>query len=114
VERSEIEEMFSALGPVTIKPMFGGKGVYYKGIIIAVEFRGDILLKADLISAPAFEAAGAAQWAYAGKTGKPVNMPYWSIPADAFDNPDVMAQWAKLAHEAALRSAKPSKNNQTS
>jgi TfoX/Sxy family transcriptional regulator of competence genes len=29
MEHSEIEEMFSALGHVTIKPMFGGKGLYY-------------------------------------------------------------------------------------
>ncbi len=107
MERSEIEEMFAALGPVTIRRMFGGKGVYYNGHIIAVDFHGDILLKADAVSAPAFEAAGATQWAYEGKTGKAVNMPYWSIPADAFDDPDIMARWVKLAYEAALRSAKP-------
>jgi DNA transformation protein len=47
--KSDIEAMFSALGPVTIKRMFGGKGVYYRGHIIAVEFHGDILLKADAV-----------------------------------------------------------------
>jgi DNA transformation protein len=109
MEQAEIEDMFSALGPVTIKRMFGGKGVYYKGLIIAVEFRGDILLKADSMSAPTFEAAGATQWAYEGKTGKPVNMPYWSVPADAFDDSDAMARWIKLAHQAALRSGKENK-----
>ncbi|HQT67751.1 MAG TPA: hypothetical protein PLI12_07910 [Acetobacteraceae bacterium] len=30
-------------------------------------------------------------------------MPYWSIPADAFDNPDIMARWVELAFQAALR-----------
>jgi DNA transformation protein len=50
METSEIEDMFSALGPVTIKPMFGGKGIYHNGNIIAVEFQGDILLKADTAS----------------------------------------------------------------
>lgn len=109
MEKSEIEEMFAALGAVTIRPMFGGKGVYCKGNIIAVEFHGDILLKADSVSAPAFAAAGAMQWAYEGKTGKAVNMPYWSIPEDAFDDPDIMARWVKLAHEAALRSVKVKK-----
>jgi DNA transformation protein len=104
MDHSEIQDMFSALGSVAIKPMFGGKGVYFKGNIIAVEYRGDILLKADDVSAPAFEAAGATRWAYAGATGKSVDMPYWSIPADAFDDPDIMAQWIKLAYEAALRS----------
>ena len=106
MERSDIEEMFSSLGTVTIKPMFGGKGVYWKGVIIAVDFHGDILLKADDVTAPAFEAAGAIRWAYEGKRGKAVNMPYWSIPAEAFDDPEIMAQWVKRAFEAGLRSAK--------
>jgi DNA transformation protein len=122
MEKSEIEDMFSALGPVTIKRMFGGKGVYCNGSIIAVEFQGDILLKADAVTAPAFEAAGSTQWTYEGrasegkagegkagegKAGKPVKMPYWSIPADAFDDPDIMAKWVKLARDAASRSVKP-------
>jgi DNA transformation protein and related proteins len=107
VDNIEIEEMFSALGSVTIKRMFGGKGVYHKGLIVAVEVRDEMLLKADAISAPEFEAAGARRWFYEGKKGKPINMPYWSVPEDAFDDPDIMARWVRLAYEAALRA--PSK-----
>jgi DNA transformation protein len=113
MERSEIEAMFAPLGPVTIKRMFGGKGVYYEGGIIAVEFHGDILLKADDVTAQAFEAAGAVRWAYEGRTGKPVSMPYWSIPAEAFDDPDNMGRWVRLAYEAALRSGKVNKASRT-
>ena len=102
---TEIEEMFASLGPITIKRMFGGKGVYHKGRIIAVEVRGEMLLKADDLSAPEFKSAGAKRWAYEGKAGKPVNMPYWSIPEDAFDDPELMACWVRLAYEAALRSS---------
>ncbi len=100
---SDIEEMFQALGPVTIKRMFGGKGVYHKGRIVAVEVRDEMLLKADDVTAPAFEAAGARHWAYERKKGKPIYMPYWSIPEDAFDDPEIMAHWVRLAFEAALR-----------
>ncbi len=103
MDNIEIEDMFSALGPVTIKRMFGGKGVYHKGLIVAVEVRDEMLLKADAVSAPEFEAAGARRWFYEGKKGKPINMPYWSVPEDAFDDPDVMARWVRLAYEAALR-----------
>jgi len=92
MEKSQIRHMFSALGPVVIRPMFAGKGVYCKCVIIVVEFHGDILLKADDMSAAAFESAGATRWAYEGKAGKAVNMPYWSIPADAFDDPAIMAR----------------------
>ncbi len=105
MDKIEIEEMFSALGPVTIRRMFGGKGIYHAGLIIAIELRGEIMLKADAISAAEFEAAGARRWAYEGKKGRAVNMPYWSIPEDAFDDPDIMARWVRLAYEAALRAA---------
>jgi len=103
MDNIEIEEMFQALGPVTIKRMFGGKGIYHMGRILAIELNSEMLLKADEISAPEFEAAGARRWAYEGKKGKPVNMPYWSIPDDAFDDPDIMARWVRLAYEAAVR-----------
>lgn len=106
MERADIEDIFSALGTVTIKRMFGGKGIYHRGRIIAIEVRDEMLLKADAVSAPTFEAAGARQWCYDGKTGKAVKMPYWSIPDEAFDEPDIMAHWVRQAYEAALRASK--------
>lgn len=104
MDTAEIDEMFSALGPVSVRRMFGGKGLYHRGLIIALEVRGEVLLKADAVSAPAFEAAGAKRWTYGGRAGKPVAMPYWSVPEDAFDDPDLMGRWVRLAYEAALRS----------
>lgn len=103
MDRDAIEEMFQALGPVTIKRMFGGKGIYHQGRILALEVYDEILLKADAVSAPNFAAAGCRQWLYDGKSGKPVKMPYWSIPDEAFDDPDLMALWVRRAYEAALR-----------
>lgn len=106
MDNIDIEEMFQSLGPITIKRMFGGKGIYHMGRILALEVGDEILLKADDVSASEFEAAGARRWAYEGKKGKAVNMPYWTVPDDAFDDPDVMARWVGLAYEAALRADK--------
>lgn len=103
MDRDAIEEMFQALGPVTIKRMFGGKGIYHQGRILALELYDEIMLKADAQSAPDFEAAGCRQWTYEGRQGKPVRMPYWSVPDGAFDDPDEMAIWVRRAYEAALR-----------
>ncbi|WP_417411970.1 TfoX/Sxy family protein [Hoeflea sp.] len=102
MDNDAIRDMFDSLGEVSIKRMFGGKGIYHQGRILALEFNGDILLKADAQSAPAFADAGASQWIYAGKN-KPVTMPYWSIPDAALDDPDEMAKWVALAWGAALR-----------
>ena len=100
-----IREMFDALGAVTIRRMFGGKGVYHQGLIIAIDLGDGMLLKADAISAPDFEAANARRWSYASPSGRRVQMPYWTVPDEALDDPDQMAKWARVALDAALRVA---------
>ncbi len=105
MDDAAIRDVFARLGEVTIKKMFGGKSVYFNGIITAIETDGEIFLKADAISAPQFEAGGARQWTYDGK-GKSVKMPYWTVPDAALDDPEELAQWTKLAFEAALRAKK--------
>lgn len=83
--------------------MFGGKGIYHHGLIIAVELRGELMLKGDEISAAELEAAGARRWTYEGRSGKTVQMPYWTVPESAWDDPDEMNRWVRLAYAAALR-----------
>lgn len=107
MDNAAIEEMFEPLGRVSIRRMFGGKGMYHQGLIVALELSdGEILLKADAQSAPEFRDAGSRQWTYEGKKGKPVAMPYWTVPDEALDDPDFMAKWLRLAFEAAVRSQK--------
>jgi len=105
MDNDAIRDMFESLGEVTIKRMFGGKGVYHQGKILALEVSGEILLKADAESAPEFAGAGSSQWVYEGKN-KPVAMPYWSIPDAALDDPDELTKWVGLAWAAALRAKK--------
>ncbi|MBN7756235.1 TfoX/Sxy family protein [Nitratireductor aquimarinus] len=102
-----IHDLFAGLGPVSIKRMFGGKGIYHQGVVFALEVSGEILLKADAESAADFAEAGCRQWVYEGHKGRgPVAMPYWSIPDAALDDPDEMALWAQRAFQAGLRSRK--------
>jgi DNA transformation protein len=107
MQDADIAEIFNGLGPVTIKRMFGGKGIYHNGLIVGLEVDGEILLKADQESAVDFAAAGSRQWIYDGqKNRKPTAMPYWSIPVSAVDEPEEMTTWTKKAYEAALRARK--------
>ena len=105
-----IHDLFAGLGPVSIKRMFGGKGIYHDGLIVALEVDGEILLKADPESVPDFEAAKCSQWVYHGHKGRgPTAIPYWSIPETALDDPDELAVWTRKAWEAAVRAAKTAK-----
>jgi DNA transformation protein len=107
VDNYAIIDLFSGLGPVSVRRMFGGKGIYHNGVIVAIEVRGELMLKADSISSPDFVAAGSRQWTYTGsKHGKLVSMPYWTVPDTAVDDPDKMAVWARKAYEAGLRAGK--------
>lgn len=109
MDDSEIEERLESIGRVTIRRMFGGKGIYSEGCIVALVVRGELLLKADDETAPLFERAGAQRWSYT-RTGKtPVAMPYFTLPDEALDDPDAMASWARLARAAGHRAASPKK-----
>jgi DNA transformation protein len=104
MDNDALTDLFSGLGPVSIRRMFGGRGIYHNGVIIALEIRGELRLKADERLAPEFEAAGCKQWSYIGsRHGKLVSMPYWTVPDGAMDDADEMAIWAKKSYEAGLR-----------
>lgn len=70
MDNDEIRDVFQSLGPITIRRMFGGKGIYCDGVIFALEVRDEILLKADAETAQRFAEAGARQWIYERKDGK--------------------------------------------
>ena len=107
MDTEAIADLFAGLGPVTIRRMFGGKGIYFDGVIFAIEIRGELMLKADSVSAPDFAAAGCKQWTYTGsRHGKLVSMPYWTVPDGALDDAGEMTPWAKKAYEAGLRAGK--------
>ena len=108
MDAESLVELFAPLGPVRVKRMFGGKGIYLDGLIIAVELSdGTLYLKGDGASAPAYEAAGGRRWVHEGETkaGKPraVAMPYWTMPDVAFDDEEALRRFGGLARDASRR-----------
>lgn len=102
-----IEDIFAGVGPIGIRRMFGGQGIYSDGVIFALVLRDRLMLKGDEQTAAAYEAAGMERWVYENsKSKKPVAMPYWTAPESALDDPDEMTVWARKAIEAARRSGK--------
>jgi DNA transformation protein and related proteins len=106
-----IQELFAGFGAVSVRRMFGGAGLYADGVMFGLLSDGQIFLKADAGSVPAFEREGCAPFAYATKTGKRAVMSFWRLPDRLYDDPDELAQWARTALSVAHRSAaaKPKK-----
>lgn len=103
MDDDDLRDIFSPFGTVAIRRMFGGKGIYVDGVIVALIVDGELLLKADPESRAAFAEAGARQWTYEAAGGKTAAMPYWSVPDAALDDPDLMRGWAGLAVDAGRR-----------
>lgn len=99
-------ELLSGSGPVRIKRMFGGHGIYVDDLFVAIVTGETLYLKADAESAARFEAAGCTAFSYEAKGKKRVSLNYWSAPAEAMESPALMRPWARLAMEAALRARK--------
>ena len=96
-------EMFSEFGPVEIKRLFGGQGVFFEGLMIGLIAKDSLYLKADKDSAHLFTERGLEAFHY-GKGDKRVAMSYYQAPGEALEDPDEMKVWAEVAFEAALRS----------
>ena len=107
MDSETIQDVFSGLGPVRTRKMFGGQGVYRHDLMFALEAYGELYLKVDKASVEAFRAAGSRPFVYE-KEGRRTRMSYWLMPDAALDDPDEAVRWGKLALEAAVRSAQPS------
>ena len=100
-----ITELFAVFGPVTVRRMFGGAGVFAGGAMIAIVDAGVIYLKADARTVPSFEREGLSPFTYQTKDGTRSLTSYWRMPERLYDDPDELAQWAGWSLEAARRSA---------
>jgi len=98
-----IKELFSVFGPVSVRRMFGGAGIFASGLMIGLIADDEIYLKTDERTAPAFEAEGMKPFTYGAKRRRVV-MSYWRMPERLLDDPDELAQWARVALSAAERS----------
>ena len=93
-----VTDLFSGLGPVTTRKMFGGLGIYSQGTIFAVLMGdGTLRLKGAGAMPEAYAAAGWEGWTYPRKNGAASAMPYWTLPEDLLDDPDTACDWARRA-----------------
>jgi DNA transformation protein and related proteins len=104
-----VRELFAGIGPVQIRRMFGGAGVYAQDRMFALLADDVIYLKADeaMRTALAREGCGPFVWtpAKGPRAGEQVEMGYWRLPDAALDDPDLAAAWGAKALAVAL--AKP-------
>lgn len=98
-----LTEILGLFGPITVRRMFGGYGIYSDGLMFALVADDSLYLKADAENAGNFEKKGSTQFEY-NRNGKTVKLSYYMAPDEIFDDPELAAVWARRSFEAARRS----------
>ncbi len=99
-----LRDQFRRWGPVEIRRMFGGRGVFRGGTMFALIHDEMLFLRSDDANRAAFAAAGMGPFRYR-RDGKLVALAYHQAPPEALEDSDLLGHWADLAFAAALRRA---------
>ena len=100
-----VVETLKAFGAVAVRPMFGGWGIYRDGVFFALVAADTLYFKSDDENRAQFERASPGPFTFE-KKGETIVTHYFAVPEDAFEDPQVMARWARLGYAAALRAAR--------
>lgn len=103
MDPDRIIEMFASFGPVDVRRLFGGLGIFADGVMFALAHDDALYLKADETTRAAFEREGQGPFTYRRKDGKRTALSYWRVPDRLVDDGDELAQWAAQALAAARR-----------
>jgi DNA transformation protein len=99
-----VRDLLADFGPVTIRNMFGGAGLYADGVMFAILADDILYLKADDASSPAFVSEGTQPLTYRPRGKAPVAMSYWAVPERLLEEPEELTAWAREAHRIAFAS----------
>jgi DNA transformation protein len=99
--REFVIEQLGPSGRVTSRPMFGGVGLYLEGLFFALIDDDTLYFKTDDSSRARYEKAGSRPFCpFPGKPDKA--MAYWQVPAEALEDAEELATWAREAMGVAL------------
>ncbi len=99
-----ILDRLAALGEVTSRHMFGGHGLYWRGVIFGLLFRGRLYLKVDERSRPGFEDLGMGPFR---PNERQTIKSYYEVPPDVLADPEALLSWAREAIRAGMDSRPP-------
>ena len=97
-----VVDIFRAFGPVEMRRMFAGYGVFREGLMFALVYGDALYLKVDYESLVDFISRGLPQFQYQ-RQGKLIGLSYYRAPESVLEDEAEAAAWSRRAWQAALR-----------
>ena len=104
--RAWIEELLGRGEPVRTRAMFGGVGIYARGLFFGLVDDDRLYFKVDDATRPDFEAEGSTPFDPFGDPGRV--MQYYEVPDRVLEDPEELETWMRKAVSVAER-ARPRK-----
>jgi DNA transformation protein len=95
------DDLFQFFGPIAVKRMFGGEGIFAGPVMIGLVMDERIYLRTDDESRPGYLKEKSRPFTFR-KGGKTVATAYYGLPDRLLDDPEELAVWAKAAQRIAL------------
>lgn len=102
-----LRDLLSGLGPIQVRRMFGGAGLYSDGVIFGLVSNDTLYLRTDETNGSCFDAEALPPFSYWTKTGRTTISSYRRAPDRLLDDPDELVAWARDALAAARRAQRP-------
>lgn len=103
--RNFLQELVQDLGRVETRRLFGFDGLFHEGTIIGIVANERVYLKRERKTHGRFLDHDALPFRFRGNDGREIITSYFELPARLYDDPGAVAEWARAAFEAALRSS---------
>jgi DNA transformation protein len=100
-----LQDQLGLFGPIAIRRMFGGAGIFRDGLMFGLVVDETLYLKVDDTNRGDFERAGMGPFTYLRKS-KPASLGYFEVPADVLEDPHEMRDWAEKAFAVARTAAR--------
>lgn len=100
-----LHDQLAPFGPITIRRMFGGAGIFRDSLMFGLIADETLYLKVNDSNRADFERMGMRPFTYMRKS-KPASLGYYEVPADILEDPQALCAWAEMAFAVALATAR--------
>jgi DNA transformation protein len=93
-----LEEIIPPSPEITARGMFGGFGLYKKGVIFGLISNDQLYFKTNDTTRKFYEEKGSKPFSYQGKNKKIVSLNYYEVPVEIMEDKEKILQWIEIAY----------------
>lgn len=96
-----ILELLAPIGQPVGRRMFGGYGIFNRGLMFAIVANQQLYFKTDSYNVVEYVSRNLSPFTYQ-RRGKNVSLSYYQAPDEILDDSETLLPWAQRAYQAAI------------